>query len=64
MRKAQFTSPLTVAFTQEVYDRIKHLTDENQLSMAELVRNIVDNELPKLSMDPENSQRDEIGVEM
>lgn len=45
MREAKFTSPLTVAFSKETYQKIKAVSDKEKISMAELVRNITDKAL-------------------
>jgi len=42
MKIAQFTKPLTVALQPEVFDKIKQITDEKCISMAEWVREVVD----------------------
>ena len=41
MKVARFIKPLTVAFDQAVFEEIKQLTDERQVSMAEWVRDAV-----------------------
>jgi len=38
MKKASFTKALTVAFSPEIYLRIKEITDEKNISMGEWVR--------------------------
>jgi len=38
MKEAQFTKGLTVAFPEEIYLKIKTITDEKKISMAEFVR--------------------------
>jgi hypothetical protein len=42
MKTAQFTKPLTIALHPEVYEQIRHLTDEKRISMAKLVRDAID----------------------
>ena len=42
MREAKFTKPLTVAFSAITYQQIKAISDEHRISMAELVRNIIE----------------------
>jgi hypothetical protein len=54
MRKAKFTKPLSVTVTEEVYQRIKIFTNNEGISMSELVRAIIDKELPKVLADPLN----------
>ena len=39
MRKSQFTKALTIALPPEHYEKIKQITDDRQVSMAEWVRN-------------------------
>jgi hypothetical protein len=38
MKEACFTKPLTIAFTEEIYLKIKELTDRKKISMGEWVR--------------------------
>lgn len=38
MREACFTKALTVAFSPEIYRRIKEITDQKKVSMGEWVR--------------------------
>jgi len=38
MREACFTKALTVAFSEEIYLKIKEITDEKRISMCEWVR--------------------------
>ena len=38
MKTAQFTKSLTVSLRQDTYDRIKAITDEEGISMADWVR--------------------------
>ena len=38
MKIAQYTKSLTVALRQEIYDRIKAITDESGISMADWIR--------------------------
>jgi hypothetical protein len=38
MREACFTKSLTVAFSEEIYAKIKEITDEKRISMGEWVR--------------------------
>jgi len=38
MKKACFTKALTVAFSEEIYLKIKNITDEKNISMGEWVR--------------------------
>jgi len=38
MKTAQYTKSLTVALQQEIYDRIKVITDKEGISMADWIR--------------------------
>ena len=38
MREAIFTKALTVAFSEEIYAKIKAITDQKRISMGEWVR--------------------------
>jgi hypothetical protein len=42
MKVAHFTKPLTVAFDRAVFEKIKQITDEQKISMAQWVRDAVD----------------------
>jgi hypothetical protein len=42
MKLAQYTKSLTVALRPEVYKKIKAITDEKRISMADFVRAAVD----------------------
>jgi predicted HicB family RNase H-like nuclease len=42
MRKSQFSKALTIALPPEHYEQIKQITDEQQISMAQWVRDAVD----------------------
>ncbi len=55
MKTAKFTKPLTIALHPEVFTKIKQITDENNISIAEWVRNTVDAALLK-TKDQEVSQ--------
>ena len=45
MKTACFTKALTVAFSEEVYLKIKEITDEKKISMGEWVRLAAEKEL-------------------
>lgn len=45
MKKACFTKALTVALPEEVYLKIKNITDEQNISMGEWVRVVAEKEL-------------------
>jgi len=38
MRRAMHTRPLTISLTDEDFDRVKQITDEQEISMAEWFR--------------------------
>jgi hypothetical protein len=38
MKTAQYTKSLTIALRQEIYDRIKVITDKEGISMADWIR--------------------------
>jgi hypothetical protein len=42
MRKARFKRQLTIAISPEHFEQIKKITDTEQISMAEFVRDAVD----------------------
>lgn len=42
MIKSKFNKPLTVALTKDVYAQVKACSDEKDVSMAEVVRNILE----------------------
>jgi hypothetical protein len=41
MKYARFTKPLTISLEQEVYDLIKNIAEQQRISMAEWVREMV-----------------------
>ena len=41
MRQAEFTKSLTVALPIDVYQKIKKITDDEKISMAQWVRKVV-----------------------
>ena len=45
MRTAKFTKSLTVSMEQEAYERIKQVTDQKQISIADWVRTAIDKAL-------------------
>jgi hypothetical protein len=47
MRTASYQKSLTVAFRPEVFQRMKEITDESKTSIAEFVRQAVDEALKK-----------------
>ena len=42
MKTARFTKALTIALNPEAYEQIKQITDAEQISIAEWVRDAVD----------------------
>jgi predicted DNA-binding protein len=53
MKIAQYTKSLTVALREEAYERIKAITDERKISMADFVREAVDSTLLELKQKEE-----------
>ena len=49
MRTRQFSKSLSVALPQEHFDLIKRITDEQQISMAEWVRDAVASALSNIN---------------
>lgn len=45
MREAKYIKPLTTAFSEESYCRLKKISDEHRVSMADVVRSIIDQAL-------------------
>ena len=48
MKKASFTKPLSVAFSESVFQQIKKITDEQKISMAQWVRTACEKALTEL----------------
>ena len=42
MRTAKFTTTFTLALSESLYDTIKNQSDEEGISMAELIREVLD----------------------
>ena len=38
MRKAIFTAPVTIYLTEDIYEKVKAITDNKNISMAEYLR--------------------------
>jgi hypothetical protein len=51
MRKAMHTRPLTISLCDEDYERVKQITDEKEISMAEWFR-----EATKLKLEQEEQE--------
>ena len=45
MKQAQFKRPLTIAFRQDMFAKIKQKSDEEKISMAEWVRTAINHYL-------------------
>jgi hypothetical protein len=58
MRVRQFSNSLSVALSQNHFDQIKQITDEQQVSMAQFVREAVATALGKLQQE-ENLTNDD-----
>ena len=41
MRKSQFSRPLTIALPPDHFEQVKRITDDQQISMAQWVRDAV-----------------------
>lgn len=48
MKKAQFIKSLSVPLQPEVFFKIKEMTDEKEIAMAQWVRELIETELIKL----------------
>ena len=51
MRIRRFSKPLTIALHPEVFDRVKQITDDEKRSMADWVREAVDQSLRRQEAD-------------
>lgn len=47
MKRAKHTRPLTISVSPDVYEHIKKITDEKEISIAEWFRDLVDQELTR-----------------
>lgn len=56
MRKRQFSKSLSVALSNEQFELIKQITDEEQISMAEFVRNVMAEKLDKIQQEEMNNE--------
>jgi len=45
MRQARYTKGLTVALQEEVYNKIRKITEQEKISMGEWIRNMADKAL-------------------
>jgi len=41
MRTAKFTKTLSLALNSDMFDQLKHMSDQENVSMAEIVREII-----------------------
>lgn len=58
MRYAKFTKPLTIALSPEVYDVLKEISDADRVSMAECVREILNEMvLPLLGSENDKAEK-------
>ena len=48
MKYAKFTRPLTIAFEQHIYNQIKEISEQRRISMADLIREIMEKALTPL----------------
>lgn len=56
MRQAKFTKQFTLSFSSQTFQRIKDISDRDNLSMAEVLRDIVDLGLVAWDKKPNNNQ--------
>lgn len=42
MRQAVFTRPLTITLSEDQYTKIKTISDEQRISMSDLIRKVLD----------------------
>jgi len=49
MRKAKHTRPVSISLSPEVYDSIKKITDQKEISVAEWFRVLAEDALLRLS---------------
>ena len=59
MHIKRFPRPLTIALTQEQHDKAKHISDINEVSIAQVIREMIDFSLtqPQFNyMDNENEK--------
>jgi hypothetical protein len=56
MKTAQYTKALTVSLRPEIFVKIKQITDERQISIAEWIRDALENQLLKFQQ-PEKKEK-------
>jgi len=56
MRKAKFNRPLTIAFNNEMFQKIKQKSDDHEISMASWVRQAIDKILSGKNMELEGEE--------
>ena len=49
MRVARCNRPLTISFSEEIFNRMKELTDQKNISLGEWIREAVSEKLSSLS---------------
>ena len=55
MRKAKFTKPFTLALPEDLYQRIKGISDQQGVSMGEIVREVLEGDFSKQSNERDQS---------
>jgi hypothetical protein len=51
MKTAKFTRPLSVAYEKHTFQKIKKISEAMQLSMADVVRDIMDKALSEVKLE-------------
>ena len=54
MRKRVFTTPITVIISQELHQQLQELTDQENISLSEWVRDAINQKLENLYKNQEN----------
>lgn len=57
MRYARFTKPLTIALKQEVYEQIRQMSEQQRISMADVVREMLSKVLAATQADNSNDNQ-------
>ena len=47
MRESKYSRPITIALSQEVYSKVKEIGDREKVSMAEVIRDLLNEGLAK-----------------
>ena len=58
MRKAKFKKQLTIAIPPEHFDQIKQITDDQEISLVEWVRDVIAAALDKIPQEEESTNDD------